>query len=202
MQPRPEDRPSTAREFLERLCQKPPGDEQSQANAPQVTSVPPRPASGYYRVALAIQEPAWPDHCACCFARPETDYALRAPGREYHVPLCQFCARHQHVVRTAGRMTFWGIFLSVVLGFASIAASSAYATIWPLALGTVGVFLNFAALIYGALKNSRADDLMGSQCTDVGDPVTMTRLARGTVWRLRNGKFAVAFRKLNEGDLL
>ena len=156
-------------------------------------------AQGSYRIVLTRKQPALPARCVCCYARaPATQWQLNSPSGKWQLPLCEACAHHQHAARLGDKVTFWGMGASLVLALGGVFLSVANRSFLPILFCLVAIVLNFTAMSYGALKNSRAQEMLSDYCSDLSTPATYVYNGRVHIWRFRNSKFAEEFKELNE----
>lgn len=161
-------------------------------------------ASGVYRVVLTHSEAEFPARCVCCFekADKETYISVNSPSGKRYVPACQLCLRHQNTARASSNGTGWGAGLS-----GPIVAAGVYLTMTKndsvlqlstgLALCLLALFVFFASINYGALKSSRAEEMLKSSCCHSLEPVTYNFNGRVYIWRFKNVLYAEEFKKKN-----
>lgn len=180
----------------------PPGTIGAGLAGPGVAPPPYRPPSGFYRVVLKTDSPQFPALCCCCSQPAGTAYTYKSPGYTFQLPLCDFCDHHRDSAHRASVVTFWGIALSAVIALAGLGISVLTSSIWPVLLGPIGVILNFSAMSYGALKNSRTEELLHDNCTDMTESVTHNFNGKVHIWRFKNAITAEEFRDINSAHVV
>lgn len=156
-------------------------------------------AQGSYRIVLTRREPQIPMRCVCCYAKaPTSSWLLNSPSGKWQLPLCEMCQRHQRAAKQGDRVTFWGMGTSLVSALGGVALSVANRSFLPIVLCLGALILNFTAMSYGALKNSRAQDMLSDFCSDLATPATYVFNGRVHIWRFRNSRFAEEFKELNQ----
>ena len=155
-------------------------------------------ARGSYRIVMTKKQPELPARCVCCYAKsPATHWQLNSPSGKWQMPLCAECQNHQNAAKTGDKVTFWGMGGSLVLALGGVALSVANRSFLPILLCLVAIVLNFGAMSYGALKNSRAEEMLSDFCSDLSAPATYVFNGRVHIWRFRNSRFAEEFKELN-----
>ncbi len=160
-------------------------------------------ASGVYRVVLTTENPDFPPRCVCCFEKADKDIflAVNSPSGKRFVPGCQACVRHQSVARASANGTGWGAGLSVPIvslgALLCVTSDSFLQLVSGLLLCVFALFVFFASINYGALKNSRAEEMLKSSCCNLLEPVTYNFNGRVTIWRFKNVFYAQEFKKMN-----
>ncbi|HEX8464619.1 MAG TPA: serine/threonine-protein kinase [Abditibacterium sp.] len=194
---KPAARPASAQEFLESL--RAPASVDDEDFGPQMQLAPQlmKHGTGFHRVVLTTKTPIFPQRCVCCHERADTNWHLISPSGRYELPICGQCQRHQLASRSASFVTLWGSILSLVLAVFVVVLSFVASALWPLLLGPVCIVLNFAALSYGALKSSRAEEMLKDSCCDPLQPATYNFTGQVHIWRFKNGHYAASFRKRN-----
>lgn len=152
---------------------------------------------GWFAVRMGQSGVRWPRRCACCFARAETAFSYGSGGKKWPLPLCRHCEKHHLAARKAGAVTFYGMGASLIVALAGMGISMQTSTPLPLLLGPAGITLNFAAMTYGAQKNSRAEEMLKPRCTSVSETMSYRFNGKLHIFRFRNQRFAVEFRRLN-----
>ncbi len=190
-----EARPASAREFIASLRppEAPEEDDNDAPAAPQLMTH----GTGFYRVVLTTKTPIFPSRCTCCHDKSNATWLLISPSGRWEIPFCEACLKHQNTAKAAGAVTFWGSILSLGLALLVVGLSFVASSLWPLLLGPVCIVLNFAALSYGALKSSRAEEMLKNQCGDLTQPATYTFNGQVHIWRFKNRLFAADFKKKN-----
>lgn len=192
-----EARPASAREFVASMQEPTPAPEDDDAAdialAPQLM----KHGTGFHRVVLTAKTPVLPARCVCCHDKSDTTWLLNSPSGRWELPLCQRCYRHQNAAKAAGAVTFWGSILSLGIAVLVVGLSFVASSLWPLLLGPVCIVMNFAALSYGALKSSRAEEMLKPNCCDLTEPATYVFNGKVHIWRFKNGHFAADFKKRN-----
>jgi serine/threonine protein kinase len=193
-----EGRPQTIREWRDSLREPLPEAEEDEDYAPVVMAPQLMThGTGFHRVVLTTRTPVFPKRCVCCHAKPDTSWMLNSPSGRHELPLCEPCQRHQIAARASGVVTFWGSVLSLLLALVVVWASFVTSSLFPLLLGPFCIVLNFAALSYGALKSSRAEEMLKTSCCDLTEPATYNFNGRVHIFRFKNGQFAADFKKKN-----
>ncbi len=188
-------RPQSVGELLELLKAPVVVDEPAQDDRPQLASH----SKGSYRIVMTRRQPAMPARCVCCYAKEAAlQWQLNSPSGKWQLPLCEMCAHHQQAAKLGDKVTFWGMGGSLLLALGGVALSVANRSFLPILLCLVAIVLNFTAMSYGALKNSRAEEMLSDFCSDLVAPATYVYNGRVHIWRFRNSKFAEEFRELNE----
>ena len=188
-------RPQSVPELLDLLKAPVVLDEPLQDDRPQLAAH----AQGSYRIVMTKRQPELPARCVCCYARgPATQWQLNSPSGKWQLPLCEMCAHHQHAAKVGDKVTFWGMGGSLLLALGGVALSVANRSFFPIMLCLVAIVLNFTAMSYGALKNSRAEEMLSDFCSDLVAPATYVYNGRVHIWRFRNSKFAEEFKELND----
>ena len=155
-------------------------------------------AQGSYRIVMTRRTPELPARCVCCYAKaPATSWQLNSPSGKWQLPLCAECQRHQHAAKQGDRATFWGMGGSLLTALGGVALSVANRSFLPILLCLVALVLNFSAMSYGALKNSRAEEMLSDFCSDLSSPATYVFNGRVHIWRFRNSRFAEEFKEKN-----
>ena len=155
-------------------------------------------ARGSYRIVMTKRQPAMPARCVCCYARaPGVQWQLNSPSGKWQMPLCQACETHQRAAKMGDKVTFWGMGGSLILAMGGVALSVVNRSFWPILFCFVAIILNFTAMSYGALKNSRAEEMLSDFCSDLSAPATYVYNGRVHIWRFRNSRFAEEFKELN-----
>lgn len=201
-----EARPADAREFLLSLdLPAPDPDEDDDAHstmtlAPQMM----KHGTGYHRIVLKERTPLLPKRCVCCHdkADPNVTWVLNSPSGRWELPFCDVCRRHQLAAKASGLVTFWGSILSLVLAVVVVVLSFITSSLLPLLLGPVCIVINFAALSYGALKSSRAEEMMKNGCCDPAEPAAYNFNGRVHIWRFKNPLYAEDFKKKNANAVI
>jgi serine/threonine protein kinase len=193
-----EERPQTVQHWSGLLQEPvtPPEDEEDYSPvmvAPQLMTH----GTGFHRVVLTTRTPVFPKRCVCCQDKPDQTWLLSSPSGRYDLPLCEACHRHQAAARASGMVTFWGTIVSLLLAVLVVWASFVTSSLFPLLLGPVCIFVNFVALSYGALKSSRAEEMLKSTCCDLSEPANYNFNGRVHIFRFKNAIFAAEFRKKN-----
>lgn len=177
-------------------------DDAPQFDAHQVALSQAKLAAGVYRIVLTIEEPVFPTRCACCGEKTHAksaQLAVKTPSHRWNVPLCETCSRHEKAARAAGMVTFWGLgwsaILAIIGGWVSVSTDSPI----PLSLCFVALLVCFGSMSYGALKSSRAEEMMKTNCCNVAEPVTCNFNGRVHIWRFKNALYAEEFKKKNAG---
>lgn len=199
-----EDRPQNAADFRESLQPKvveaaPDDDDYS---APGHAAQFLKHGTGVYRVVLTAKNPVFPRRCACCHEKADATWILNSPSGHYELPSCEKCARHQLASRAASFVTFWGSLLSLALALLVALISVVTATLFLLFVSAACIILNFAALSYGALKSSRAEEMMRNSCCDLSAPATYNYNGQVHIWRFKNAAFAADFKKRNAASVV
>ena len=159
--------------------------------------------SGVYRVVLTTDNPDFPPRCVCCFEKADKDTFLpvHSPSGRHYIPGCQACFRHQEVARASGTGTAWGVGLSfplVCLGvFLVVQRDAPFVMTFGFFLCVMALVVYLASLNYGALKNSRAEEMLKSSCCNLLEPVTYNFNGRVYIWRFKNVFYAEEFKKKN-----
>lgn len=188
-------RPQSVPELLELLKAPVIQDEPLVDDRPQLASH----AQGSYRIVMTKRQPELPARCVCCYARkPATQWQLNSPSGKWQLPLCEACAHHQHAAKLGDKVTFWGMGGSLLLAMGGVFLSVANRSFLPILLCLVAIVLNFTAMSYGALKNSRAEEMLSDFCSDLATPATYVYNGRVHIWRFRNSKFAEEFKEMND----
>ncbi|PQV64103.1 Serine/threonine protein kinase [Abditibacterium utsteinense] len=196
--PKSEDRPQSAAEFLELLQPDEPDESAQQYDTPAPLAAQfLKHGTGVYRVVLTSKTPVFPPRCVCCHAKSETSWLLVSPSGRYEVPLCETCKKHQLMSRAASFVTFWGSILSLTLALIVALISVVTSTLFLLFISALCIVMNFAALSYGALKSSRAEEMLKANCCDLSEPATYLFNGRVHVWKFKNSAFAADFKKRN-----
>ena len=155
-------------------------------------------ARGSYRIVLTKKQPELPARCVCCYAKnPNVQWQLNSPSGKWQMPLCAECQNHQSAAKMGDKVTFWGMGGSLILAMGGVALSVANRSFLPIMLCLVAIVLNFGAMSYGALKNSRAEEMLSDFCSDLSAPATYVFNGRVHIWRFRNSRFAEEFKELN-----
>ena len=190
------ERPQSVPELLEMLRQPAPDDTPIvPVDRPQGTTH----AQGSYRIVLTRRTAEMPARCVCCYARaPAELWQLNSPSGKWQLPLCHLCQRHHRAAKQGDQVTFWGMGGSIILALGGVALSVANRSFLPILLCLVALALNFGAMSYGALKNSRAESMLSDYCSDLAHPATYVFNGRVHIWRFRNSRFAEEFKELNE----
>jgi serine/threonine protein kinase len=194
MQLQSERRPQSVADFLG-LLQTPviPPDEDE--DKPQFAAH----AKGFYRISLSQKSPTFPKRCVCCYGKqPKDTWLLNSPSGKHILPLCDMCARHQKAARLSGQVTFWGMGASLLLAFFGVYLSVINKSFLPIFFCLLSIFLCFGAVSYGALKSSRADELLSDYCGDPAEPAVYIFNGRTHIWKFRNSNYAEDFKKANE----
>ncbi len=199
-------RPASVKEF-EEMWKPPPAppvpEEDFAFSAHAAVFAQSQSSSGICRVVLTTSNPEFPARCACCFEKADRDtyIPVNSQSGKRYVPGCLACLRHQSVARASSNGTSWGIGLSfptVLLGaFLCVTNDSFLQLVAGLLLCVIALFLYFAAISYGALKSSRAEELLKSTCSHSIEPVTYNFNGRVYIWRFRNVMYAEEFKKKN-----
>ena len=153
--------------------------------------------TGVHRVVLTTKTPVFPKRCACCHQKPDTTWTLNSPSGRYELPFCEACRRHQNAARASGFVTFWGSLLSLALALVVVWLSFVTSSLLPLLLGPFCIVINFVALSYGALKSSRAEEMLKNGCCDLSEPATYNFNGKVHIFRFKNSQFAADFKKKN-----
>jgi hypothetical protein len=200
-----ETRPQSVAEWHKLLKEPPPVvniDEEEDYSpviiAPQLM----KHGTGVHRVVLRERDPVFPKHCVCCHAKPDLQWQLKSPSGRFELPLCDQCSRHQTAARASGVVTFWGTVSSLVMALIVVWASFVTSSLFPLLLGPLCIVINFAALSYGALKNSRAEEFLKNSCCDLSEPATYNFNGKVHIWRFKNAQFAADFKKKNSAHVV
>ncbi|RYG58367.1 serine/threonine protein kinase, partial [bacterium] len=193
-----EARPQSIKEWSESL-QAPIVEEEEEDDYSPVTLAPQlmTHGTGLHRVVLTTNAPKLPRRCVCCQDKPDQIWVLNSPSGRVDLPLCEACYRHQTAAKTSGSVTFWGTIFSLLMAGVVVWASFVTSSLFPLLLGPFCIVVNFAALSYGALKNSRAEEMMKPTCCDLQEPATYNFNGRVHIFRFKNGVFAAEFKKKN-----
>ena len=155
-------------------------------------------AHGSYRIVMTRRQPAMPARCVCCYARaPAAQWQLNSPSGKWQMPLCIECQNHQNAAKLGDKVTFWGMGGSLVLAMGGVFLSVANRSFLPILFCLFAIVLNFSAMSYGALKNSRAEEMLSDFCSDLATPATFVFNGRVYIWRFRNSRFAEEFKELN-----
>lgn len=193
----PDKRPQTAELWTSLLHETPEPDEEEDyapvTVAPQLMTH----GTGFHRVVLTTRTPVFPKRCVCCQDKPDQTWVLNSPSGRYELPLCEACHRHQAAARASGMVTFWGTILSLALAGLVVWASFITSSLFPLLLGPFCIVINFAALSYGALKSSRAEEMLKNSCCDLSEPANYNFNGRVHIFRFKNPVFASDFKKKN-----
>ncbi len=197
-----DDRPQNAASFLESLIAPPTPaeidqDEADSRDAGLHAAQFLKHGTGVYRVVLTVKHPVFPRRCACCHEKADAKWVLTSPSGRYELPSCEKCNRHQLASRAASLVTFWGSILSLALALLVALISVVTATLFLLFISAACIILNFAALSYGALKSSRAEEMMRNSCCDLSAPATYVYNGQVHIWRFKNAAFAADFKKRN-----
>ena len=188
-------RPQSVPELLELLKPPPISAQPAVDDRPQFATH----AQGSYRIVMTKRQPELPARCVCCYARgPKAQWQLNSPSGKWQLPLCDDCAHHQHAAKLGDKVTFWGMGGSLILALGGVALSVANRSFLPILFCLVAIVLNFTAMSYGALKNSRAEEMLSDFCSDLATPATYVYNGRVHIWRFRNSKFAEEFKELND----
>ncbi|HEX9997725.1 MAG TPA: serine/threonine-protein kinase [Abditibacterium sp.] len=192
------ERPQNIALWLESLREPvlPPEEEEDYAPtllAPQLMTH----GTGIHRVVLSIKTPSFPKRCVCCHEKPDTTWMLVSPSGRYELPFCEACKRHQLAARASGMVTFWGTILSLALALLVVWLSFVTSSLLPLLLGPFCIVLNFMTLSYGALKSSRAEEMLKNGCCDLSEPATYNFNGKVHIFRFKNSQFATDFKKKN-----
>ena len=188
-------RPQSVPELLELLKAPIIIDEPAIDDRPQLASH----AQGSYRIVMTKKQPEMPARCVCCYARkPALQWQLNSPSGKWQLPLCEMCANHQRAAKLGDKVTFWGMGGSLLLALGGVALSVANRSFFPIMLCLIAIVLNFTAMSYGALKNSRAEEMLSDFCSDLVAPATYVYNGRVHIWRFRNSKFAEEFKEMND----
>ena len=156
-------------------------------------------AQGSYRIVMTRKQPSLPERCVCCYARaPGAQWQLNSPSGKWQLPLCNDCAHHQSAAKMGDKVTFWGMGGSLLLALGGVALSVANRSFLPILFCLIAIVANFTAMSYGALKNSRAEEMLSDYCSDLVTPATYVFNGRVHIWRFRNSKFAEEFKELND----
>lgn len=199
-------RPASVRAFQELLIPPPapPVPEEDFAfSAHQANFAQSQLASGVYRVVLTRSEAEFPTRCACCFEKADHDtyMAVNSASGKRYVPSCQLCLRHQNMARASASGTGWGAGISVPIVAAGAYFSVTSDSVAQLGLGLVlcllALFVFFASINYGALKSSRAEEMLKSSCCHSLEPVTYNFNGRVYIWRFKNVLYAEEFKRKN-----
>lgn len=160
--------------------------------------------SGVYRVVLTQSDAQFPPRCACCFEKADKDtfMAVNSPSGKRFVPGCHACLRHQVVARASANGTGWGALLSlpIVVGgvIFCVTSDSFLQLVFGLSLCVLALFVYFSSISYGALKSSRAEEMLKSSCCNLVEPVTYNFNGKVYIWRFKNVLYAQEFKKKNE----
>ncbi len=160
-------------------------------------------ATGVYRVVLTRSEVEFPPRCVCCFEKADYDtyIAVNSPSGRRYIPACQLCVRHQSMARSSSSGLGWGVGLSfpiVCVGaFLCVTSDSLTQLSVGFMLCVMALFVYFASLNYGALKSSRAEEMLKSSCCHPLEPVNYGFNGRAYVWRFKNVMYAEEFKKKN-----
>lgn len=155
-------------------------------------------SQGSYRIVMTRRQPELPARCVCCYARaPGTQWQLNSPSGKWQMPLCEECESHQRAAKLGDKVTFWGMGGSLILAMGGVFLSVANRSFLPILLCLVAIVMNFTAMSYGALKNSRAEEMLSDFCSDLSSPATYVYNGRVHIWRFRNSRFAEEFKELN-----
>ncbi len=198
-----EDRPQDAAAFLESGRAPVPDiapDDDALAAPPAAQFL--KHGTGVYRVVLSVKQPFFPRRCACCFEKAEATWLLDSPSGRYELPCCTRCTRHQLAARAASLVTFWGSILSLALALLVALISVVTATLFLLFISAACIVMNFAALSYGALKSSRAEEMMRNSCCDLSAPATYVFNGQVHIWRFKNAAFAADFKRRNAANVI
>lgn len=200
-----EERPADARAFLQSLDLPAPPEADDDADvtmslAPQLMTH----GTGYHRVVLKVRTPTLPKRCVCCHDKPDrgTIWVLNSPSGRWELPLCDSCRRHQLAAKASGVVTFWGSVVSLALALVVVLLSFVTSSLYPLLLGPVCIVMNFAALSYGALKSTRAEEMLKNGCCDLTEPATYVFNGRVHIWRFKNPLYAEDFKKKNVDNVV
>lgn len=156
-------------------------------------------SKGSYRIVLTKRQPELPARCVCCYARaPVMQWQLNSHSGKFQLPLCEACQHHQGAAKMGDKVTFWGMGLSLLMALGGVALSVANRSFLPILFCLIAIVVNFTAMSYGALKNSRAEEMLSDFCSDLATPATYVYNGRVHIWRFRNSKFAEEFKELNE----
>ena len=169
-------------------------------SAPIVDDRPQRAAhaQGSYRIVMTKRQPELPARCVCCYAKaPQVLWQLNSPSGKWQMPLCAKCETHQRAAKMGDKVTFWGMGGSLILAMGGVALSVANRSFWPILFCFIAIVMNFGAMSYGALKNSRAVEMLSDFCSDLSVPATYVYNGRVHIWRFRNSRFAEEFKELN-----
>jgi len=199
-----EDRPQNAADFLASLRPQAPAAASDDENesAPQHAAQFLKHGTGVYRVVLSAKNPIFPRRCVCCHEKADATWLLNSPSGRYELPCCQRCGRHQLASRAASVVTFWGSLASLALALLVALISIVTATLFLLFISAACIVLNFAALSYGALKSSRAEEMMKNSCCDLSTPATYNFNGQVHIWRFKNAAFAADFQKRNAASVI
>lgn len=160
-------------------------------------------ASGVYRVVVKQSDVEFPGRCACCFekADPDTHMTVKAPSGKHYVPACRTCLQHQQTAQSSSSGTLFGAALSLPLVSLGAYLCATSDSLFQLFVGLLccmsSLLAFFVAINYGALKSSRAEEMLKSSCCDPVEPVTYTFNGRAHIWRFKNVLYAEEFKKKN-----
>lgn len=198
------ERPATVRAFRESWTPPPPPppiEDDYSFSAHHANFAQSQMTSGVYRVVLNKSDAEFPTRCACCFEKADKDtfIAVNSPSGKRFVPGCQACLRHQVVARASANGVGWGLLVSIALALAGAWLSVLIDSYLLLALCLSALFICFGAIIYGALKSSRAEEMLKTSCCHLLEPVTYNFNGQVYIWRFKNAMYAEEFKKKNQG---
>ncbi len=200
------ERPATIHAFRELWTPPPPPpiEDDYSFSAHHANFAQSQMTSGVYRVVLTKGDAEFPARCACCFEKADKDafIAVNSPSGRRFVPGCQACLRHQVVARASANGTGWGALLSlpIVVGgvIFCVTSDSFLQLVFGLSLCVLALFVYFSSISYGALKSSRAEEMLKSSCCNLVEPVTYNFNGTVYIWRFKNVMYAQEFKKKNQ----
>lgn len=198
-----DERPQNAAAFLNSLIPDAPAakDEEYAAPIPLAAQFL-KHGTGVHRVVLTIKNPILPPRCVCCHEKSNASWLLVSPSGRYEMPLCEGCHRHQLMSRAASFVTFWGSLMSLALALIVALISIVTSTMFLMFISALCIVMNFAALSYGALKSSRAEEMLKNSCCDLSEPATYVFNGQVHIWKFKNGAFAADFKKRNAASVI
>ncbi len=200
---RPEERFQNAADFLESLRPAVPDAPETEYDAPVPLAAQfLKHGTGVHRVVLTNKNPVFPPRCVCCHEKANAVWLLNSPSGRFEMPGCETCQKHQLMSRAASFVTFWGSLLSLALALVVALISVVTSTMFLMIISALCIVLNFAALSYGALKSSRAEEILKNSCCDLNEPATYVFNGRVHIWKFKNGAFAADFKKRNAASVV
>jgi len=188
------ERPQSVADFL-LLLQTPVVPNEDDEDKPQFAAH----AKGFYRIVLTQKSAIFPKRCVCCYGKRPTDtWLLNSPSGKQILPLCDMCARHQKAAKQSGQVTFWGMGAALLITGLGVYLSVVNQSFFPIFLCFFAVILCFSSMSYGALKSSRAEEMLSDYCGDPAEPAVYIFNGRVHVWKFRNSNFAEDFKEKNQ----